>query len=345
MQKQTNEYEVIHLHLELTSDFLSDDQKRMLRRYGESVKGKSLCRDILIPFDMPLHNLHYAIQKLYGWKNSHLRSFKLPEVDYERVTCSTVKGWADLVGVLFQPPSEAEEDIFWDDDYQSGSFNTWLKRRYTGPYYYGGELEHYEAAREDIEQLIKRCPEIEVRESYSEYYKRTRDDENAPIRILRKAPLIDLTLEEMHNSLLIDGGTECLLERLEVNKVLATKNEPIATKDVFPVAHKLVYTYDFGDNWEVIITKEDNCDELLKEGLISIEELKEAEQMVLDNHKPVCIHKVGVNVLDDVGGLGGFADFLNTIYESKDKTECSAYKRWAQGQGWSSKKQSSMSIL
>ena len=63
------------LHLELKDDYLSDYQKRMLKRYGESSTGTSIMMDILIPSDMPLHNLHYAIQKLYGWNNSHFRRF------------------------------------------------------------------------------------------------------------------------------------------------------------------------------------------------------------------------------------------------------------------------------
>lgn len=44
----------------------------MMKRYGESLTGNSITRDILIPADMPLHNLHYAIQKLFGFQNSHL---------------------------------------------------------------------------------------------------------------------------------------------------------------------------------------------------------------------------------------------------------------------------------
>lgn len=66
-----NEITPMRLHLELKDDYLSDYQKRMLRRYGESISGDSITRDILIPSDMPLHNLHYAIQKLFGWQNSH----------------------------------------------------------------------------------------------------------------------------------------------------------------------------------------------------------------------------------------------------------------------------------
>lgn len=102
----------IRLHLELKDEYMSDYQKRMLRRYGESSTGDSITRDILIPSDMPLHNLHYTIQKLFGWQNSHLREFKLEDDIYHQLTNRTVRGWSDLVGVLFQPPAVAEGDLF-----------------------------------------------------------------------------------------------------------------------------------------------------------------------------------------------------------------------------------------
>lgn len=174
-------YEItpVRLHLELKDDYLSDYQKRMLIRYGESISGVSITRDILIPSDMPLHNLHYTIQKLFGWQNSHLRSFYLPEQIYNELTGSTVKGWTDLVGILFQPPSEAEHDVFWDDDYERGSFKVWLKKKYIGPYIYGGAMEHPEVARQDVQELLEHFKMIEVRESFSEYMKRKEEDENA----------------------------------------------------------------------------------------------------------------------------------------------------------------------
>jgi hypothetical protein len=86
-----NEITPVRLHLELKDDYLTDYQRRMFRRYGESISGDSITRDILIPSDMPLHNLHYAIQKLFGWKNSHLRRFYLPEDIYNKLTERTVK--------------------------------------------------------------------------------------------------------------------------------------------------------------------------------------------------------------------------------------------------------------
>lgn len=335
----------VHLHLELKNDYLSDYQKRMLRRYGESSTGDSITRDILIPSDMPLHNLHYAIQKLFGWQNSHLRSFYLPEDIYNKLTGGTVKGWSDLVGILFQPPSEAEEDIFWDDDYQKGSINTWLKKKYTGPYTYGGTMEHPEIAKQNMQDLLDHFKILEVRESFIDYMKRKEQDKNAEIRIIRRAPLIELTLEEMNSSLIVDGGTENLLERLEVNKVIAAQGEDIASKELFPVTNELIYNYDFGDNWIVRITKHKDCEDLLKQNIIDEFELEEAEDTVLSKHKPVCINKEGISVLDDVGGLSGFADLLGVIYEGEDKEETANARAWAKSLGWSATKVSNKMMV
>ena len=63
----TNGFKAVHLHLELKDDNLDDEQKLILQKYGGSSTGDSISRDILIPSDMPLHHLHYAIQRLFGW--------------------------------------------------------------------------------------------------------------------------------------------------------------------------------------------------------------------------------------------------------------------------------------
>ena len=340
-----NKITPVFIHLELKDDYLSDYQKRMLKRYGESKSGDSITRNILIPSDMPLHNLHYAIQKLFGWQNSHLRSFYLPEQIYDELTESNVKGWTDLVGILFQPPSEAEHDVFWDDDYERGSFKVWLKKKYIGPYIYGGTMEHPEIARQDVQEFLEHFKILEVRESFSEYMKRKEQDENTEIRIIKKAPLIDLTLEEMNASIIIDGGTESLLERLEVNKVIAAQDEDINSEELFPVTKELIYNYDFGDNWIVKITKYKDCETLIKQNIIDEYELEEAQDTVLNKHKPVCINKEGISVLDDVGGLSGFADLLGIIYEGEDKEEASSARTWAKSLGWSASKISNKMMI
>ena len=149
----------------------------------------------------------------------------------------------------------------------------------------------------------------------------------------------------MESSFIIDGGTESLLERLEVNKIIAAQGEDVILKGLFPVTKELIYNYDFGVNWIVKITKYKDCKDLLKHNIIDEYELEEAEDIVLDKHKLVCIHKDGISVLDDVGGLSGFADFLGIIYEGEDKEEASNARAWAKSLGWSATKVSSKMML
>ena len=40
---------------------------------------------------------------------------------------------------------------------------------------------------------------------------------------------------------------------------------------------------------------------------------------VLDGHSPVCIAADGLPVFDDVGGIGGYIDFLTTIHLNEDR--------------------------
>jgi hypothetical protein len=339
-------FSAVHLHLELRNENLDDEAKAILRKYGESSTGDSISRDILIPSDMPLHNLHYAMQRLFGWQNSHLRRFILPDEVYSRLTGDTVRGWVELVGILFQPPGEQEQDIFWDDDYQSGSIKSWLRKKYTGPYSYHGVTEHYEWAQNDIRKLIEQYPMLEVRESFGDYLERSKAKSDIEPRIIKEAPLIELTLEELNDSTLMLGGTDHLLERLEAASVLAFRDEDISDADyLFPVAHTLIYNYDFGDDWNVIMTKERDCSELLQKGHITQDELREAEKTVLTRYMPVCIHRDGVFVFDDVGGLRGFAKFLKEINEGENKEERRENIIWAQSLGWSQRKISNKMIL
>lgn len=336
---------VLRLRLELRSDFLSDHGKIMLKRYGEAPTGEVIRRDILIPSDMPLHNLHYAIQRLFGWQNSHLRRFYLPDAIYERLTGNTVKGWADLVGVLFQPPSEGDHDLFWDDDYESGRIDTWLKKKYTGPYQFEGLLEVPVMAKRDLEEFLDFYQDLEVKESYSSFLQEREYDENAELQVLRRAPAIELTLEELHRSIMMDNGTERLLERLTVKDVLAAEGEALAQDGLFPLTHKLLYNYDFGDNWEIYIRRMDHADDLIQDHKASKEEIREAVVHVLTHHRPICLYKEGLSPMDDVGGLSGFARFLYDVYEGEDRKESADLLRWAKSLGWNPAKKTVSKLL
>ena len=198
----------------------------------------------------------------------------------------------------------------------------------------------------------------------------TRED-----RIIKYAPVIDLTLEEMNNSMYLDDGTTDLLERLTVSSLLVHKGmktvgaESLGNKmikrwyngygmmqepEVKPVTDKLFYHYDYGDGWIVEITRIKDCSDLIKNGMLTNEELAEARFTVIDKYKPVCIQQDGMRLVDDVGGFGGFIDMLRILYESDERdAPLNPYDPdtkentsiWAEGMGWSARKVSNKQML
>ena len=343
--------EPVLLHMELVNERCSEDEKKLLMKYADATERGTITRDVLIPWDMPLHNLHYAIQRLFGWQNSHLRAFRLDEKDYVRLTGGRVREWAKLVGILFQGLPDDEYDKFWDDDYIYGYIRTWLRKKYTGPYVFGGYTEEYEEAKGSVDELIHRFPTVDVRESFFDYNERTKgkkDCESEGIRIIKTAPILSLTVRELTNSISIDSALDELLERMPVAEVLGVKGAELAEFEeiknwteerIFkPATDKLIYNYDFGDNWIVEITRPGNFVDLSGQRGIDEERIGKAIDTVREKHKPVCIGKKGGYVMDDVGGMGGFADFLYNIYVSKDMEERQAYREWAKSLGWSKRK-------
>ncbi|OJF94710.1 hypothetical protein AX762_07410 [Alkalibacterium sp. 20] len=82
------------------------------------------------------------------------------------------------------------------------------------------------------------------------------------------------------------------------------------------------------------MTKKADYADLLTDYSVTPKELEEASETVMAKHKPVCLARDGLSVMDDVGGLSGFANFLRAIYEGEDKEEAADYRSWAKSMGW-----------
>jgi predicted transcriptional regulator len=105
---------------------------------------------------------------------------------------------------------------------------------------------------------------------------------------------------------------------------LQEKTEP---KEIMPIATELLYSYDYGDGWEVDIS-------LVQEfGRDNQGVDDETAAKVIANRKPICIAKDGLNVLDNCGNVSGYIDMLRTIHEG-DRNEAKALGEWARSQGW-----------
>ena len=62
-------------------------------------------RDFIVPGNMTLHGLHYAIMKAFGWQNSHLHSYVPYEDEFKKMTDGgLVKEWTRQVGMYFRFP-------------------------------------------------------------------------------------------------------------------------------------------------------------------------------------------------------------------------------------------------
>ena len=149
-------------HGEWAAPHYDEEEKRVLKSYGEVKFGDTISRDLLVPVDMPLYAVHYAAQRAFGWENSHLHRFELPYKRYLDVTDENAGKWCNLVGVLFRSPFMDEEDEFWADDYEGGSFLVWLRKKYTGPYLSLCHGEGIFQCKADIERFIKKYPLIQI---------------------------------------------------------------------------------------------------------------------------------------------------------------------------------------
>ena len=96
---------------------------------------------------------------------------------------------------------------------------------------------------------------------------------------------------------------------------------------IMPITGTLLYSYDFGDGWEVDITL---VKEFGKNNLIVDDEMAAS---VIATRKPICIAKDGLNVVDDCGHVSGYIEMLATIHEGEGE-EAQWMKNWARSQGW-----------
>ena len=111
-----------------------------------------------------------------------------------------------------------------------------------------------------------------------------------------------------------------------------------------PVTDVLLYNYDFGDDWKIRITASENCPDLVESGRITQAELDRANVKCREVYRPVLIARDGEMLVDDVGGISGFARFLRAIHpelkgmDPEEKEEAKREKKesleWARSLGW-----------
>lgn len=391
------------LHLELVKDEegspiqLNKDEITLLQKYARFNTGFS--RDIVVPADMTLHALHYAIQKLFGWENSHLRQFSLMPKDFGAVTNGLTTSWESLCGALFRFPQEEDQEPYWDDDYKGlQSFKTWLKHKYRGPYQMFGIRDTYYDNQSQIGHFRK------------EFEKTTKQS-------------VTPTLDEFKEQVWLGGDYNCLMERLRISELLVPESiglpdlsewkttiqnsiynvrktfsrypeefaanymryviemqygisrsegainqisflrrmvEPILT----PFVKEILYQYDFGDGWCVKVSCEegyyyndlfDIADDRFvvaklndKDFVADRDYYRSRDNLRVDDKLndvlryaewkklPACVAADGMNLVDDVGGIHGYVDFIRTLH-GENKEEAREIREWAESLGWSAR--------
>jgi len=115
-------------------NMMPEEEKEFLK-LAKAEKG--IIREVLVNREMNLHAMHYMIQKLFGWQNSHLHHFSLSQDDFDKITNKkNLKEYFKYCGSLFKVSGSEMNDRFWDDDYNEGkSFKSWLKSKYVPGYY------------------------------------------------------------------------------------------------------------------------------------------------------------------------------------------------------------------
>lgn len=238
--------------------------------------------------------------------------------------------WKKLAGKYFRcyDTMSDDYDVYYLDDYDGRcSFKTWQRRKCCYDYDYNPKSERMSEIKKMV-SIIK--PQ---KNTYIEYLRQ----ENPDMKLEDPTEMDDLriTLEEF-------GGRE-LLEKLRL-------------EDVFNISDNFIYEYDYGDGWQVNIElleeyKKDivvsETTGLKYEVVISNERSKEESGIIVDletnkqiktvmtTSAPICTEVDGLSVFDDVGGIGGFCEFLKGIngeenYHDYDPDSIA----WARSLGW-----------
>lgn len=258
-----------------------DDFKKVMQRFGMSKSG-DLFRKILVRGDMPLWSLHYVLTTAFGFLNEHLHRYELFDDDLSKVTESSTKVWFEQIGILFKSPTRDENDDFWADDYVKGSFKNWRRKKYTPPFVCKSKFLSPLDSKRDFQEYIDRYnDEFQINRHG---YILPREIANFDRKVFR---FIDLPFEGIER--MFDHYPFTLLETLTIDELAKTFKH-------------IKYCYDYGDGWEFDISFEEDCvSKYLDKELI----------------RPMMLQADGLNLVEDVGGIGGYQDFLIVMFNLK----------------------------
>lgn len=209
----------LKMRLQLVNDGKADESA--LRMYGKAKEG--FTRDILISSDFTLHQMHYAIQRSFGWQNRHPHFFTFPKdammalfkaLTKEGQEMPLYADWEKVCGIYFRYPIRNESDLHWDDNYDgTKSIRSWLRDQYTGGFRYRGYAEHCLECKGAVTTVRNANPSVRVYPTFQEYKQATPENPGG-----RVVPIDEVTFNE--GNILYLGELVQLLERLPVAELL-----------------------------------------------------------------------------------------------------------------------------
>lgn len=294
---------------------------RVLRTYGRLKYDKTVTRDIIVPAEMPLYAVHYMIQRAFGWQNSHLHKFCLPQKRFQEITGEKIERWLELMGVLFPSLLMEDEDRFWADDYESGSIRSWLRRKYTGPYQSLNYREGIVQCTRDRKFILQEWSQ-QLQEPFINVFAFFDTSPNELIERLPIGQVLAIKDGENGEDVSVKDSFAAYVEKSmqdEIRRILESGRDEPELQPVIPCCtDELYYEYDFGDGWLVKITAVKDCNDLIRSKRVTKAAVDRAAAVVCTENRPVCIAADGLPVLDDVGGLDGYIRFLRGINREEE---------------------------
>lgn len=298
-----------------------EEELRVLRTYGRLKYDKTITRDIIVPAEMPLYAVHYMIQRAFGWQNSHLHKFCLPQKRFQEITGEKIEQWLELMGVLFPSLLMEDEDRFWADDYERGSIRSWFRRKYTGPYQSLNHREGIVQCTRDREFILQEWSQ-RLQEPFINVFVFF---DTSPNELIERLPISQvLAIKERGNGedVSVKDSFAAYVEKSmqdEIRRILESGRDEPELQPVIPCCtDELYYEYDFGDGWLVKITAVKDCNDLIRSKRVTEEAVDRAAAAVCTENRPVCIAADGLPVLDDVGGFDGYIQFLRGINREEE---------------------------
>lgn len=275
---------------------LSPAASEILTTYGKSPDGRHFTRDVIVPGDITLYGLHYAINRAFGFHGSPFYGkefrFHLSLKRLKDLTGDSFIKLHDFYGVFLHLPLDSRIYYYMDaDDPYADIDRNKLGGTFRGPYAQNVDIESYAEQQIDAKSNLA-------------FYKK---------HVFKTYGIKDTSLKDYINS--FNGYTLPELKfDLPLASVIAPPRQKLLdgpswnaafspkTPTVFPpLTKEILYEYNFIEKWKIFVTRHP---------LPKTAGIDEALQKVQSTYAPVCIAKTGRMLLDDIGGTGGYIDLL-----------------------------------